>query len=148
MEAVLRSRYLTNAINILAAELQAWGIEPQDSWIKETTEMDTSDKRGDETWPQWAARKHDEAHGPSCECPGNPGRRVRGVPLPEFTVLGMPLDSSDEDYDLVQPLEALVVVKGLDSGGRVCYWAVKTPDLANVEAMGMAMFGYEVARKS
>ncbi len=44
--------------------------------------MDTSDKRGDETWPQWAARKHDEAHGPACDCPANPGRRGRRMPLP------------------------------------------------------------------
>ena len=41
-----------------------------------------SDKRADETWPQWAARKHDEAHGPACDCPGNPGRRARRMPLP------------------------------------------------------------------
>jgi hypothetical protein len=82
MEAVQHSRYLTNAVNILAAELQAWGIEPQEGWIEETSDVDTSDKRADETWPQWAARKHDEKHGPLCDCPGNPGRRVSRMPLP------------------------------------------------------------------
>lgn len=66
----------------------------------------------------------------------------------EYSALGLPLDTTDEDYDLVQPVVALVVVKGLDSDGKLCYWAIKTPDLSNVEAMGMAMFGYEVARKS
>jgi hypothetical protein len=44
--------------------------------------MDTSDKRADETWPQWAARKHDEKHGPLCDCPGNPGRLASRMPLP------------------------------------------------------------------
>ena len=66
----------------------------------------------------------------------------------EYTALGLPLDTTDDDYDLVQPVEALVIVKGLDSRGKMCHWAVKTPDLSNVEAMGMAMWGYEVARKS
>jgi hypothetical protein len=37
MPAVQRSRYLTNAVNILAAELEAWGIEPQGGWIGQTT---------------------------------------------------------------------------------------------------------------
>jgi hypothetical protein len=41
MEAVQHSRYLTNAANILAAELQAWGIEPQAGWIGETAEAGT-----------------------------------------------------------------------------------------------------------
>lgn len=66
----------------------------------------------------------------------------------EYTALGLPLGTSDEEYDLVQPLEALVIVKGLDSRGKVCHWVIKTPDLLNVEAMGMAMWGYEVARTS
>ena len=70
------------------------------------------------------------------------------APTVEFTALGLPLDTSDEDYDIVQPVEALVIVKGLDSRGKLCHWTLKTPDLSNVEAMGMAMFGYEVARKS
>ena len=66
----------------------------------------------------------------------------------EYTALGMPLETSDEAYDLIQPIEVLVVVKGLDSRGKMCHWVVKTPDLLNVEAMGMAMWAYEVARNS
>jgi hypothetical protein len=67
---------------------------------------------------------------------------------PDLTALGLQLDSSDDAYDIAQPLEVLAVIKGLDSKGSVCHWVIKTPDLTNVEAMGMAMFGYEVARKS
>jgi hypothetical protein len=67
---------------------------------------------------------------------------------PDLTALGLQLDSTDDAYDITQPLEALVVVKGLDSKGKVCHWVIKTPDLTNVEAMGMAMFGYEVAKNS
>jgi hypothetical protein len=66
----------------------------------------------------------------------------------EYTALGLPLDSRDEAYDIVQPLEAIVIVKGLDSHDDVRYWTLKTSGLPNVEAMGMAMWGYEVARKS
>lgn len=66
----------------------------------------------------------------------------------EYTVLGLPLEAGDEVRDLAQPVEALVVVKGLDSQGKMCHWAVKTPDLSSVEAMGMAMWAYEVARNS
>jgi hypothetical protein len=68
--------------------------------------------------------------------------------MAEFAALGLPLDLTDGDYDIAQPVEALVIVKGLDSRGRLCHWALKTPDLSNVEAMGMALWGYEVARKS
>ena len=66
----------------------------------------------------------------------------------KFAALGLPLDTSDEDYDIALAVEALVIVKGLDSRGKLCHWTLKTPDLSNVEAMGMAMWGYEVARKS
>lgn len=69
-------------------------------------------------------------------------------PPVEYTALGLPLDTTDDDYDIAQPVVALVVVKGLDSDGKLVYWALKTADLSNVEAMGMAMWGYEVARKS
>jgi hypothetical protein len=65
----------------------------------------------------------------------------------EFKALGLTLERTpDEDYDLVQPLEVLVVVKGLDSEDHVRYWAIKTPGLMNVEARGMADFALEVAR--
>ena len=66
----------------------------------------------------------------------------------EYSVLGLPLDTPGEDYDVVQPLEALVVVKGLDSRGKLCHWTFKTSDLLNVDAMGMAMWAYEVAKNS
>ena len=70
------------------------------------------------------------------------------TPVIAYTALGLPLDTADEAYDIVQPVEALVIVKGLDSSGKLCHWVLKTPDLLNVEAMGMAMWGYEVARES
>jgi hypothetical protein len=38
MDAVKRSRYLTNSPGILAAELVLWGAEPQESWITSTRE--------------------------------------------------------------------------------------------------------------
>lgn len=66
----------------------------------------------------------------------------------ELTALGLKLDDSDSDYDITQPLEVLAVVKGLDSRGQVCHWVIKTPDLTNVEAWGMAMFGAKVASES
>jgi hypothetical protein len=70
------------------------------------------------------------------------------TPPVEYTALGLPLDTTDEACDIAQPIVALVVVKGLDSDGRLVYWTLKTPDLSNVEAMGMAMWGYEVSRNS
>jgi hypothetical protein len=70
------------------------------------------------------------------------------APTVTYAALGLPLDTSDEDYDIAQPVEALVIVKGLDSRGKLCHWTLKTPDLTSVEAMGMAMWGYEVAAKS
>jgi hypothetical protein len=57
------------------------------------------------------------------------------------TCCGLPLaDPDDPEIDIGQPLEALVVIKGLSKDGRVSYWTVKTPDLHVVEAWGMAMF--------
>ncbi len=66
----------------------------------------------------------------------------------EYTALGLTLDTTNKDYDIVQPLEILIVVKGLDPRGKLCHWTIKTPDLSNVEAMGMAMWAYEVAKNS
>lgn len=57
-------------------------------------------------------------------------------PAVEYAALGLPLDTTDEDYDIAQPVEALVIVKGLDSQGKLCHWVLKTPDLSNIEAMG------------
>ena len=65
----------------------------------------------------------------------------------DFTALGLPLET-DEDFDLEQPLEALVVVKGLDKSGRVSHWAVRTPGLSNIEIMGMSIWALDVARGS
>lgn len=44
MEPVKHSRYLAGALPILAAELQLWGIEPQQSWIAHTTGPDVTGK--------------------------------------------------------------------------------------------------------
>jgi hypothetical protein len=57
------------------------------------------------------------------------------------TVLGMPLDVSDDALIAsVQPLEALVVIKGLDSGGDVVYCTAATKGLQSVECLGMAEY--------
>ncbi len=32
MEQVKHSRYLTNSLNMLAAELKLWGVDPQQDW--------------------------------------------------------------------------------------------------------------------
>ncbi|MCW2904455.1 MAG: hypothetical protein JWO67_6720 [Streptosporangiaceae bacterium] len=65
---------------------------------------------------------------------------------PEYTVLGMKLDT--EHADLAQPLAALVVVKGLDAEGRVAYWAMATEDIQTVEALGMANYAKVRLEKS
>lgn len=62
------------------------------------------------------------------------------------TVLGLELDTG-ENFDCVQPLVALVVVKGLDSDGKIAYWACCTRDLMAVEAYGMAGYGAEMLRR-
>jgi hypothetical protein len=68
----------------------------------------------------------------------------------ELSVLGLPLctDGNEADYDIVQPLCALVVVKGIDSAEKVAYWVLKTEELSNVEASGMALFALDTARNS
>ena len=70
--------------------------------------------------------------------------------MADLTVLGLPLDTTgnEDEYDIVQPLCALVVVKGIDSDGKVVHWTLKTTDLSNVEAQGMALFALDVARGS
>jgi hypothetical protein len=66
----------------------------------------------------------------------------------EFKALGLDLElTPGEEYDLVQPLEILLVVKGLDSEDNVRYWAVKTPGLTKIEARGYADYALEVARR-
>jgi hypothetical protein len=54
--------------------------------------------------------------------------------MAEETVLGMPVAVSD---DLGQPLGAVLVIKGLDLAGQVCYFIAKTPDVTHTEAVGM-----------
>ncbi len=67
----------------------------------------------------------------------------------EFKALGLDLElTPGEEYDLVQPLEILLVVKGLDSEDSVRYWVIKTPGLTNIEARGYADWALEVVRGS
>ncbi len=54
----------------------------------------------------------------------------------EATVAGMELPG---DNDIVQPLAAVVVIKGLDADNRIAYWSRATDDLSTTEALGMAM---------
>jgi hypothetical protein len=63
----------------------------------------------------------------------------------DLTVLGLPLET-DSDFDLEQPLEAVVVVKGIDKSGGISHWAARTPGLSNIEITGMAMWALDVAR--
>lgn len=62
----------------------------------------------------------------------------------DLSVMGLPLES---DMDCVQPLSALVIVKGLDALGDVCYWTSTTEGLTSVEAWGMAEFAAHTARE-
>lgn len=57
----------------------------------------------------------------------------------EWTVMGIPLEHQDEEtFDIAQPVDALVVVKGFDSHGELHFWGMKTANLGNMEARGMA----------
>lgn len=47
--------------------------------------------------------------------------------------------------DLTQPLAFAMVVKGLDSDGRVSYWTVPSDGLTGVEIIGMMRWGEAVA---
>lgn len=51
-------------------------------------------------------------------------------------VAGLPLAGEN---DIMQPLAAVVCVKGLDGSGRVAYWSRATEGLTTTEAMGMAL---------
>lgn len=64
----------------------------------------------------------------------------------DATVFGLKLDTSDDAYDIAQPLEAVTVVKGLDSDGEIHYWTAKTSSLTTIEARGMLDWALEVAR--
>lgn len=52
------------------------------------------------------------------------------------TVAGLPLPG---DNDIMQPLSAVVCIKGLDDRGNVCYWSRATEGLSTTEAQGMAL---------
>ncbi len=52
------------------------------------------------------------------------------------TVAGLPLIGEN---DIMQPLAAVVCVKGLDEQGKVCYWSRATEGLSTTEAQGMAL---------
>lgn len=52
------------------------------------------------------------------------------------TVAGLPLAGEN---DIMQPLAAVVCIKGLDEQGNVCYWSRATEGLSTTEAQGMAL---------
>jgi hypothetical protein len=54
----------------------------------------------------------------------------------DVTVAGLPLVGEN---DIMQPLAAVVCVKGLDEQGNVCYWSRATEGLSTTEAQGMAL---------
>lgn len=56
--------------------------------------------------------------------------------------LGVEVDIPD---DVAQALEVAMVIKGLDDNGNVSYWTVSTPNLMNVEIIGMMRWGEAVA---
>jgi hypothetical protein len=39
MDLVKHSRYLTNSLNMLAAELELWGVEPQHNWADQARRL-------------------------------------------------------------------------------------------------------------
>jgi hypothetical protein len=53
----------------------------------------------------------------------------------EWSLLGMSLDAGEND--LQQPLEAITVVKGLDSNDQIAWWIARTEDLNDMETEGM-----------
>jgi hypothetical protein len=54
----------------------------------------------------------------------------------EVTVAGLPLAG---ETGIMQPLAAVVCIKGLDGDGDVCYWSRATEGLSTTEAQGMAL---------
>lgn len=52
------------------------------------------------------------------------------------TVAGLDLAGN---LNVMQPLAAVVCVKGLDGDGKVCYWSRATEGLSTTEAQGMAL---------
>lgn len=67
-----------------------------------------------------------------------------GQPEADYEALGLPVGRPEPD-DLAQPLEIALVVKGLDTSGKVSYYTLSTPSLMNVEIVGMLEWGKTVA---
>lgn len=66
---------------------------------------------------------------------------MSGVAPASCTVLGIPLDVGGDDLITeLQPVNALVVVKGLDEDGDVCYATAATEGLSAIECLGMAEY--------
>ena len=55
------------------------------------------------------------------------------------------IDEIEVPDDLGRPLEIAMVIKGLDTEGKVAYWTASTPNLMNVEIVGMMRWGESVA---
>lgn len=61
--------------------------------------------------------------------------------MADSTVLGMPLDVTEDDpVATCQPLSAMIVVKALDGDGDVVYLTAATEGLMSVECLGMARY--------
>jgi hypothetical protein len=54
----------------------------------------------------------------------------------DITVAGLLVEGEN---DIMQPLAAVVCVKGLDADGEVAYWSRATGGLSRTEAIGMTM---------
>lgn len=61
--------------------------------------------------------------------------------MADRTVLGMPLgEPGDDALWAGTPLEAVVIVKMLNADGEMAYVTSATPDLKDVEALGMLRY--------
>ena len=67
--------------------------------------------------------------------------------MTECTALGMPLVVKETDkLAESQPISALVIVKAIDSDGKLFYCLTATEDLHTVETMGMLEFAMKRIR--
>jgi len=60
-------------------------------------------------------------------------------------IAGMPVKT--EPGELMTPLAAVAVIKGLRDDGQITYWQLRTPDVTIIDAIGMhraAAVMYEV----
>lgn len=61
--------------------------------------------------------------------------------MADVSVLGMPLDAAEDDSTWSgTPLEAVVIVKMLNGDGEIAYVTSATPNLKDVEALGMLRY--------